>query len=113
LSLASAKYRVQAVSSASCGVPTGLPVTLTAIVLAAARGHRNARIAGDLGIDEGTVRKWRGRFAELRLAGLRDLPRCGRPRPGLRGESPRSRRFRPPRPGARDAAGRGGPADGP
>ncbi len=34
----------------------------------------------DLGIDEGTVRKWRGRFAELRLAGLRDLPRCGRPR---------------------------------
>lgn len=84
--------------------PAAVPVTLTAserktlkkrvrgakthwrdrlralIVLAAARGHRNARIAGDLGIDEGTVRKWRGRFAELRLAGLRDLPRCGRPR---------------------------------
>jgi transposase len=84
--------------------PAAVPVTLTAserktlkkrvrgakthwrdrlralIVLAAARGHRNARIARDLGIDEGTVRKWRGRFAELRLAGLRDLPRCGRPR---------------------------------
>jgi transposase len=84
--------------------PAAVPVTLTAserktlkkrvrgaktqwrdrlralIVLAAARGHRNARIAGDLGIDEGTARKWRGRFAELRLAGLRDLPRCGRPR---------------------------------
>ena len=84
--------------------PAAVPVTLTAserktlkkrvrgakthwrdrlralIVLAGARGHRNARIARDLGIDEGTVRKWRGRFAELRLAGLRDLPRCGRPR---------------------------------
>ena len=84
--------------------PAAVPVTLTAserktlkkrvrgakthwrdrlralIVLAAARGHRNARIARDLGIDEGTVRKWRGRFAELRLAGLRDLPRYGRPR---------------------------------
>ena len=84
--------------------PAAVPVTLTAserktlkkrvrgakthwrdrlralIVLAAARGHRTARIARDLGIDEGTVRKWRGRFAELRLAGLRDLPRCGRPR---------------------------------
>jgi transposase len=84
--------------------PAAVPVTLTAserktlrkrvrgakthwrdrlralIVLAAARGHRTARIARDLGIDQGTVRKWRGRFAELRLAGLRDLPRCGRPR---------------------------------
>ena len=27
-----------------------------------------------------TVRKWRGRFAECGLAGLRDLPRSGRPR---------------------------------
>jgi transposase len=50
------------------------------IVLAAARDHPNARIARDLGSDEGTVRKWRGRFAELGLAGLEDLPRSGRPR---------------------------------
>jgi transposase len=27
-----------------------------------------------------TVRKWRGRFAERRLTGLKDLPRSGRPR---------------------------------
>jgi transposase len=50
------------------------------VVLAAARGRPNARIAADLRVDEGTVRKWRGRFAELRLSGLRDLPRSGRPR---------------------------------
>jgi len=50
------------------------------VVLAAARGWPNARIAAGLRVDEGTVRKWRGRFAELRLAGLADLPRSGRPR---------------------------------
>jgi transposase len=50
------------------------------VVLAAARGRPNARIARELGIDEGTARKWRGRFAELGLAGLQDLPRPGRPR---------------------------------
>jgi transposase len=50
------------------------------VVLAAARGRPNARIARDLGICEGTARKWRGRFAERGLAGLEDLPRPGRRR---------------------------------
>jgi transposase len=50
------------------------------VVLAAARGRPNARIAADLRVDEGTVRRWRGRFAELRMAGLKDLARSGRPR---------------------------------
>jgi transposase len=50
------------------------------IVLAAARGLDNARIAADLRITVDTVRKWRGRFAVRGLAGLADLPRCGRPR---------------------------------
>jgi len=50
------------------------------IVLAAACGRDNARIAADLAISADTVRKWRGRFAARGLAGLADLPRCGRPR---------------------------------
>ena len=50
------------------------------IVLAAARGRDNARIAADLRISVDTVRKWRGRFAGRGLGGLADLPRSGRPR---------------------------------
>jgi transposase len=50
------------------------------IVLAAACRRDNARIARDLGVAVDTVRKWRGRFAARRLAGLTDLPRPGRPR---------------------------------
>jgi transposase len=50
------------------------------IVLAAARGRDNARIARDLAISQDTVRKWRGRFAVRGLDGLDDLPRPGRPR---------------------------------
>ncbi len=50
------------------------------IVLAAARGHPNARIAAGLGISVDTVRKWRGRFAARGLDGLQDRPRPGRPR---------------------------------
>jgi transposase len=85
-------------------LPRAVPVTLTAaqrttlnkrargaktayrdrlrarIVLAAARGRDNARIAADLQITVDTVRKWRGRFAGRGLDGLADLPRSGRPR---------------------------------
>jgi transposase len=50
------------------------------IVLAAARGRDNVRIAADLRISADTVRKWRGRFARRGLDGLADLPRSGRPR---------------------------------
>jgi transposase len=50
------------------------------IVLEAARGRDNARIAAGLGASVNTVRKWRGRFAGRGLAGLDDLPRSGRPR---------------------------------
>ena len=84
--------------------PAAVPVTLTAaerktlkktvqgaktpyrdrlraqIVLDAARGQDNARIAAGLGVSVNTARKWRGRFADRGLAGLRDLPRAGRPR---------------------------------
>ena len=50
-----------------------------AIVLAAAAGQDNAAIAAELGVCTDTVRKWRRRFAEGRLAGLTDAPRSGRP----------------------------------
>ncbi|SRR5712691_3072370 len=85
-------------------LPCGVPVTLTAaerktlkkrargaktphrdrlraqIVLTAAHGHPNARIARDLGVSVDTARKWRARFAAWGLGGLKDLPRAGRPR---------------------------------
>ena len=84
--------------------PVAVPVTLTAserktlkkrvrgaktcwrdrlraqIVLEAARGLANELIAARLGACANTVRKWRGRFTERRLAGLEDRPRSGRPR---------------------------------
>jgi transposase len=50
------------------------------VVLAAARGRDNTRIAADLGISVNTVRKWRARFADRGLGGLEDRPRPGRPR---------------------------------
>lgn len=104
-------------------LPRAVPVTLTAaqrttlkkrargaktphrdrlraqIVLAAARGRDNARIAADLQITVDTVRKWRGRFAARGLDGLADLPRPPHrpPVPGLRGHDPPLRH--PPRPG--------------
>jgi transposase len=49
------------------------------IVLDAARGHNNARIARARHVTEDTVRKWRGRFADEGSTGLADRARSGRP----------------------------------
>ncbi|MFC8262352.1 IS630 family transposase [Streptomyces sp. NPDC057291] len=49
------------------------------IVLHAARGRPNARIARETGLHLDTVRRWRNRFAEQGLAGLQDRQRSGRP----------------------------------
>jgi len=50
------------------------------IVLAAADGLGNTAIAGKLGVALSSARKWRSRFLALRLDGLTDEPRPGRPR---------------------------------
>lgn len=50
------------------------------IVLAAAAGRANKDIAAELACKQGTVGKWRKRFAEKRLPGIeKDAPRAGRP----------------------------------
>src|ERR1019366_5773986 len=41
------------------------------------------RVAGDVGVTEMTVGKWRQRFAGARLDGLADGARLGRPKAGL------------------------------
>jgi transposase len=49
------------------------------VVLHAAHGRSNARIARETGLHIDTVRRWRGRFARQGLAGLADRARSGRP----------------------------------
>jgi transposase len=50
------------------------------IVLLAAEGVPNRRIAAEVDMSEEYVGCWRRRFAEKRLEGLQDLKRSGRPR---------------------------------
>ncbi len=58
------------------------------MILLAAGGLENGEIAGRLEVRVDTVRKWRKRFFEQRLAGLEEAPGRGR-RPAF---SPSSRR---------------------
>ena len=49
------------------------------IVLECAKGLANKEVADAVGVTPSTVGKWRRRFCELRLDGLADDPRPGRP----------------------------------
>lgn len=49
------------------------------IVLACLAGQRNAEVASAMGLRPNTVGRWRQRFAERGIAGLRDAPRPGKP----------------------------------
>jgi transposase len=49
------------------------------IVLKCAEGRANTEVARECGVSAATVGKWRRRFGELRLDGLCDDPRPGRP----------------------------------
>ncbi len=49
------------------------------IVLRCAEGGANTEVAAECGVSPATVGKWRRRFCELRLDGLSDDPRPGRP----------------------------------
>lgn len=50
------------------------------IVLGCAAGEQNKQVAARLGVSPATVTKWRRRFVEQRVEGLRDEPRSGAPR---------------------------------
>ena len=51
------------------------------IVLLAANGTQNREIAKEMGVGRIQVARWRGRYAEMRLAGIeRDLPRGAPPK---------------------------------
>ena len=65
--------------SRSTSMPRGL-VLRARLILASAEGLTNTAVAGQLGISLPTVGKWRKRFLELGVQGLRDDARPGAPR---------------------------------
>lgn len=59
---------------------TGQALALRArIILACAQGKENRQVAEELKVNQDTVGKWRRRFVEHRLEGLRDAHRAGAP----------------------------------
>ena len=50
------------------------------VILELAEGRSNAEVAQRCGSRVATISKWRGRFAQQRLAGLEDAARSGKPR---------------------------------
>ncbi|MCA1678826.1 MAG: helix-turn-helix domain-containing protein [Actinobacteria bacterium] len=81
---------------AACYTRAHLEVQRAKLVLRAADGMTNTEIGARLGMSREAVGRWRRRFCEERLAGLRDRPRAGRPRrfPPGRGRAGQGDRVR-------------------
>jgi transposase len=79
ISCSQEEARVIAGLIANPRTPQGM-VRRLKVVQRACAGATNEQIAGELGLSVPAVRKWRGRFGRGGLAGLRDLPRPGKPR---------------------------------
>jgi transposase len=76
----SCEERVILEERASSRTAAHADVVRARIVLLAAGGVQNVDIAGRVGVCVDVASKWRKRFCEEGLAGLRDRPRSGRPR---------------------------------
>ena len=77
--LGSEDRRILEVRAASLSASHAV-VVRARIVLLAAQGAQNIHIANRVGVCVDVVSKWRKRFCEHGLAGLKDRPRSGRPR---------------------------------
>jgi len=66
-------------ATANSGAAEFRQVERSRIILACAAGKQNKQVAKELGVTIPTVGKWRKRFAEQRLPGLRDSERTGKP----------------------------------
>jgi transposase len=76
----SAEDRVVLEERSSSRTVSHAAVVRARIVLLAADGERNVEIARRVGVCVDVASKWRKRFCAEGLAGLKDRPRCGRPR---------------------------------
>jgi putative transposase len=81
---------------AACYTRPHQEVQRAKLVLYAADGEPNVEIGRRLDMNPEVVGRWRKRFAEERLDGLKDRPRAGRPRrfPPGRGRAGQGRRVR-------------------
>jgi hypothetical protein len=76
----SAEERGELEHVAACYTRPHKEVQRAKLVLYAAEGMANVEIGGRLDMSPIVVGRWRRRFHEQRLAGLKDRPRSGRPR---------------------------------
>jgi transposase-like protein len=92
----SAEERCELEHVAACYTRSHKEVQRAKLVLYAADGEPNVEIGRRLDMSPEVVGRWRKRFAEERLDGLKDRPRAGRPRrfPPGRGRAGQGSRVR-------------------